>query len=214
MSLSLTMSQSQGCEPTSKRQKVAKVGHKHFLLSNQPCRVPLGQVGFHPDNRGGQGIVPLHTHKIASDICLNGLSTRRSPPVALVVVPEKERAAWQSANRKKEENNPLLPHCSSNEEMVYASFTGTHFVHALKLIAEGDRTFMNGANGTPLRLVYGDKEWAIIQEQGVQAFIFGEGLWHDRAALLQLMADSNIDGEVLPLHNRTVYQVIKGMIIY
>ena len=51
-----------------------------FLLParEQPGRIHLGKIGFAVVNRGGQGILPMHVHSVAQDICTNGTSKRSS----------------------------------------------------------------------------------------------------------------------------------------
>ena len=61
----------------------------------QPGRVPLRKIGFHPRNRGGQDILPMHVHSVALDVCTNGASKRRYNNVFLFVGPEKELGAWR-----------------------------------------------------------------------------------------------------------------------
>ena len=48
-----------------------------FLLTNQPDRVLVQQIGFIQGNRGGQGILPPHVHTIALDVVTSGTSERR-----------------------------------------------------------------------------------------------------------------------------------------
>ena len=80
-----------------------------FLLParEQPGRIHLGKIGFAVVNRGGQGILPMHVHSVAQDICTNGTSKRRYNVVLLVVVPQKELQAWRAANILKSREHPL-----------------------------------------------------------------------------------------------------------
>ena len=67
-----------GYQPPAKNPKtilsVADRAEK-YRKPNQPVRVPLEQIGFHVDNRGGQGICPFHVHNLASNIAERGTST-------------------------------------------------------------------------------------------------------------------------------------------
>ena len=91
---------SSGYQPHSKKAKLlhseADRGEQ-YLLPNQPGRVPLDSIGWHPQNRGGQGIMPLHVHDIAKEICDTGTSKRRYNQVRLVKVPDEAKAPWLEA---------------------------------------------------------------------------------------------------------------------
>ena len=41
---------------------------EQYLCPVQPGRVPLNKISWHPLNRGGQGIMPLHAHEVAKDV--------------------------------------------------------------------------------------------------------------------------------------------------
>ena len=64
------LSKETGDEPQKKKQKTlpaeADRAEKH-LAPNQPGRVQLNRITWHPQNRGGQGILPLHVHNVARD---------------------------------------------------------------------------------------------------------------------------------------------------
>ena len=49
--------------------------------------------------------MPLHVHTIGKSVVVDGTSIRRYGHVWLVVVPEKEKEAWLSANMNKCKNN-------------------------------------------------------------------------------------------------------------
>ena len=91
-------------QPPCKKQK-ALVGEadraKKYQAKVQPGRMLLRRMGFVPFNRGGQGIIPRHTHTIAKDICKNCTSSRRYGAVLIVEVPEGVRAEWLSAQVRK-----------------------------------------------------------------------------------------------------------------
>ena len=94
-----------GLPPTKKAKKAKTIMEEadraqEFLLPSreQPGRVGLGEIGFAIVNRGGQGILPMHVHSVAHDICTNGTSKRRHNVVLLLVVPQKELQAWRAAN--------------------------------------------------------------------------------------------------------------------
>ena len=105
-----------------------------YALANQPGRVHVGKIGFYKRNRGGQGVLPLHTHFIARDICMNTTSKRRYNQVRLVEVPEAAKKAWLALNANKAKMNPLLPEfkAMSHSGPVYATLICTHFISRTK----------------------------------------------------------------------------------
>ena len=157
-------------------------------------RIPLSNIGF-ARLWGGQGIMPPHVHDIAYDVCMNMTSVRRYRTVFLVVVPEKFKVAWRNDHWwSKSLLNPLFPTCT--QDLHYACLTMAHFVGAHKLIAEGNRTFMDRKNGLPLKLMEGDEEGQLIQKQGVRAVVFKEELWYEPTVLMALMREDNANQEI------------------
>ncbi len=73
--------------------------------------------------------------------------------------------------------------------MVYACLK--YFIGANKLIAAGNRTYMNKQNAMPLRLQDDDEEGQLIQTDGVMALIYSENLWDDVAAITARMRETN-----------------------
>ena len=138
-------------EPQKKKQKTLPAEAdraEKYLATNLPGRVPLSQISWHPANRGGQGILPLHVHNVARDTCTNGRGNRRYGQVKLVEVPENVRTSWLSANLIAETTrNPRVANflAMSHTGWVYATLScthlatlsRTHFAIAHKLIFEG-----------------------------------------------------------------------------
>ena len=188
-------------QPPSKKQRFLiserDSAHLQYLSPIQPGRVPLREIGFHEMNRAGQGIVPMHVHALALDICRNGTSARRYGPVMLVEVPDGKKDAWLSANKQKWTCNPLMPRVETTP-LYLACLSDTHFVHAHKLIAEGGRTYMNIKDGTPLNLIEDDIEGNMIREEGVVAIMYEKDLWDDKSALLALVGEANLHGVMNP----------------
>ena len=58
-------------QPTSSRPQVEQFDEipYRFQAREQPRRIHLGEFGTAFFNRGGQGIMPLHVHSVAEDIC-------------------------------------------------------------------------------------------------------------------------------------------------
>ena len=112
----------------------------------------------------------------------------------LVVVPEKELEAWRKENQLKCRQHQLLPKFG-DAKMVYASLKRTHFVAAHALIGHGNRMYLDQQDGPCLQLHAGDVEGNIIQEEGVDAILYGEDLWYDTAAMVALMHEdyANLD---------------------
>ena len=213
------MPKTEGCEPpTTKKQKIylnteAERAQK-FLLPCQPDRVALGKIGWHPRNRGGQCVMPQHTHTVALNIVEKMTSSRRYGVIYLVEVPKAVRADWLQANREKARRNSLLPPVP--DELMYANLRCTHFTQAHKLIQEGHRFYMDNPKSTPLKLHDEDTEGQMIQEKGVKARVYSEDLWYDEAALLALLREDNANAEVTKAESEldsfgTTHQIVTNM---
>ena len=133
-----------GYEPQEKKPRLItadadKAEENH--VASQPMRVMVWRVSWQPMNRGGQGVLPLHVHDVAFDICTYGTSARRYGKVSLVEVPEDVKAEWLAANHRKANMNPLLADFGLMDKTgpLYACLRCTHFVEAQKLIKESGR---------------------------------------------------------------------------
>ena len=188
-----------GSEPTKAKRAKTTMSEadraSDFQLGSQPGRLVMHLLGFLPDNRGGQGILPMHAHSIACEISDKGTSERRYNPVRVVQVPKSHLAAWRLANKRKKRQNPLLAQIG-DDQMEFACLQCTHVVGGMKLIAEGNRTNMNQPGSQVLKLRSDDKEGKMIQKLGFQVIVYGEGLWHDKAALMALMREDNANVDV------------------
>ena len=194
------LSTAAGDEPQKKKQKLllAEADRaEQYQITNQPGRVHLNRISWHHSNRGGQGILPLHVHNVAYDICTKGTSVRRYGHVRLVEVPEDVRQTWLSDNQKKAKLNPLMASVKamSHTGTVYAALRCTHFVEAHKVISESGRTYMDQADGLRLRLKDEDQEGKMIQEKGVLAIVYVAKMWGDSAAILALLREDNLNAE-------------------
>ena len=89
-------SSSSGSQPHKKKPKLlhneADLGEQ-YLSPTQPGRVPLDRIGWRPQNRGGQVIMPMHVQAVAKEISQKGTSKPRCGAVRLVVVPENQKVA-------------------------------------------------------------------------------------------------------------------------
>ena len=201
-SKSSTATTVKGYEPQPKKQKVllAEANRsEQYLLTDQPGRVELHFIGWHQRNRGGQGLLPLHVHDIAENVCTKGTSKRRYGQVRLVEVPDDIRQTWLDANSHKAKRNPWLPEflaMSHNGVSVYACINCSHFVSAQQLIKEGGRRYQDKPEGQKLQLKDDDNEGKLIQRKGVDAIVYSSKLWYDPTALLALMREDNLDAEI------------------
>ena len=119
-------------------------------------RVNLDSCVFHPWNRGMSGIVPLHVHEVAKDIITNGTVKDRYGHVCLVEIPAGKRQWVIDQNKAKQRGERLLPMVHP-DKVKYALLTKTHFVHACKLIGDGNRTLYD-KNQRRIQLLANDKE--------------------------------------------------------
>ena len=156
-----------------------------YKSSTQPGRVSLSQISWHPSNRGGQGILPMHAHVVAKSICDQGTSIRRYNSVRLVEVPEAEKDAWLKGVQRKINLNSQLSRFQaiSHSGRMYATLTCSHFVEAHKLIHEGQRHYMDNKEKQRLQLRDDDEEGQQIQERGVNATVYAPELWGDTSAI-------------------------------
>ena len=110
-------------EPQCKQMKglvVEADRAQRYISKTQPGRVSILKLGFHPQNRGGQGILPRHCHTIAMDICTSCTSSRRYGTVLLVEVPKHVREEWLSAQVRKWKCNFWLARVDT-KEMIFAT---------------------------------------------------------------------------------------------
>ena len=137
-------------------------------------------------------------HRKWPKACQTGTSKRRYGSVRLVEVPEAAKAEWLAAIRTKGAMNPLLAQqpAISHTGPLYATLTCTHFVEAHKIIAEGHRHYRDQPEQLKLDLNHDDQEGSIIQQQGVNAIVYSEGLWNDIAAITAIMREDNLDAEI------------------
>ena len=170
-------------DPVDRAQKYRKVGL---------VRLKIDQLGFHEWNRGGAGVIPYHVHEVAHDCLTNKVALYRYDHVDIVKVPLPVLAHWRAANKTKCLQNTLMPGFAPN--IAYACLTKTHFVHALRLGAEGGRTLYNAGK---IALNFPDSpELSAIREDGVLCSIYSEDLWADDSALKALMLGDNLNAAV------------------
>ena len=165
--------------------------HKHRKIGN--LRIPVDQLGFLPDNRGGMGILPYHVHEVAWDCLANKTKLSRYQQVDVVKLPHGKLQEVLEANRNKCEASTLMPPFSP--AIQYACLTKTHFVHAHKLGRDGTRTLFHEGK-VRIRWQLADEEAAVINEQGVLCAVYDSALLDDVDALRSVMGDDNLNASV------------------
>jgi hypothetical protein len=156
-------------------------------------RLDTRKLGLLLNNRGGLGISPKHVHEVARSMLKDGVRLNRYICVDVVPVPSCALEGWRLANKQKCESSALMPNFSA--EMSHACLTRTHFTHAQKLNADGNRTLFN-ANDTQIIFNLSLKEAKDIAEHGVLCQVYDAALWDDTAALQALMESDNQDADV------------------
>ena len=169
-----------------------------YLLKKHPERVPLDNIKWHPSNRGHSGIMPMHVHEIAEEIVTKGTSLRRYGSVKLVEVPETEQNQWLKQIKGKTNVNTSLPSMVrfSPTGPYYANLDHSHFCAAQSLIAEGGRRLYDREDGMRLELKEDDEEGIAIQKMGVRVTVYSKELWNDKAALLAIMREDNLNASI------------------
>ena len=171
-------------------------------------RIPIDLLGFHPLNRGGQGLNTRHVHNIAASCIHNRFSQQRYNVVNVVKVPHSEQEKFHKQNAQKCESDEFMPRYSPS--MAYALLTGHHLVHSLKLDQDGGRFLYNIQDGEKIR--YKGSEIDNIRKHGVLAQEFDEKLYFDQEACLRFMSDDNLDAKVMmPQDEMTMYGTICRM---
>ena len=165
------------------------------LREEELVRMQLKKIGFHPSNRGGIGIAPVHVHEVAWGMLPPGkFKIERYKQMDVVKVPSKHLAEWRKINHDKCHSNALMPKFSP--EMTVAALTKTHFSHAAKLFQDGNRSVFN-ENTKALKLQVGDKEGhKILEEEGIVCCVYNEQLWDDPEALQAVMDQENENADI------------------
>ena len=156
-------------------------------------RIPIDQLGFHPLNRGGQGLNTRHIHSIAASCLRERFSQTRYNVVNVVRVPHSEQEKFHKMNAEKCESDEFMP--KNSPTMVYALLTGHHLVHSLKLDQDGGRFLFNIQDGEKIR--FKGTEIDNIRQHGVLAQEFDEKLYFGQEACLRFMSDDNLDAKVM-----------------
>lgn len=157
-------------------------------------RLDIDMLGFHPDNRGGMGVMPPHIHAVAQDCIKNAVSQKRYNVVEVVKVPHEILPWFREASALKCKTDPLMPKFA--EKMEYIILTRTHFVHSLKLEKDGDRTLHNKRAGS--KIAFPGVEAAQINKFGAKVSEYDPKLLSDPEACKRLMSEHNVTQSALP----------------
>ena len=157
-------------------------------------RILVHQLGFHEGNRGGLGIAPTHVHEIAEDGCSNGIKLSRYQHVDVVRMSGENLQRTREANRLRCAADPLMPAFSPNIEFI--CLTKTHFAHALKLDQQGGRSLYNQGKVPIIFPEHLSAEILEIRNLGVLCTVYDESILEDKAALLAVMGDDNLNANV------------------
>ena len=163
------------------------------LRKHGKLRIPLDQIGFLPENRGGVGIIPNHVHEVAWDICGNGTKIARYVQVEVVEIPAHRLADVLARNKQMCEGSKLMPQFSPN--MKFGTLGKSHFLHAQKLGKEGGH-FVMGEGKLRIRWQEGDSEGHEIMEKGPICVVYDAKLLDDHEALSSIMSDDNLNATI------------------
>ena len=81
----------------------------HKFRKRCHLRIPLDQLGFSMQNRGGMGVSPHHIHEIAWDCLWNYTSVSLYQEVHVVKMPDCKLAEFRDNNSEKCNGSKLMP---------------------------------------------------------------------------------------------------------
>ena len=164
--------------------KFRKIGH---------FRIPLDQLGFLNQNRGGMGLSPHHVHEVACDCLANKTKVSRYREVEVVELAGGNMKDILEANKQKCEGSTLMP--AFSPAIQFGCLTKTHFVHAQKLGKDGRHTLFDEGK-VRIRWPENDEEGQLISQQGPLCVVFDSALLEDPEALSSVMSDDNLNASV------------------
>ena len=156
-------------------------------------RIKLDLLWFLPSNRGGLGVMPLHTHEVARDILLHKVSLKRYQNVEVVKLTPAMQAIVLKANQRLCDSNPLLPTCGKN--IQFGILTKTHFTFATKLALDGGRTLFDDGH-MAIKFQTGDEEGQFILQDGPLCVVYEADLLEDAEAMGAVMTEDNLNADV------------------
>ena len=159
-------------------------------------RKHLSMLGFHPYNRGGMGISSHHAHECGWDCMDSRVRLQRYGHAKVVEVPNDCMEEFRRTNKNKCRGDPFMP--AFSEDMCLALLTKTHFVHGLKLAADGHHYLFNDTSekaggGRKISLKADDAEGQLTLREGVICVVYGAELWRDSEAMTALMSEDNMN---------------------
>ena len=152
-------------------------------------RIPLEDLGFLEENRGGTGMSGFHAMEVAHDAMENGVYLERYNYVAVVRIPTDRLDDFRRINEKKCETDPMMPAFSAT--MRYGILMKTHWTHACKLAKSGRLLF-----NTAPKIIFRGKEWDEIREKGVLCLEYDASLLDDKEALACVMSQDNLNAAI------------------
>ena len=156
-------------------------------------RVPVDQMGFLKNNRGGMGISPLHVHEICEDRMKNGTRPARYVAVKVVKLEGKWLEETLRVNEEKCNGDRMMPKFSN--KIRYGLIKLTHFAHSEKLFQQGG-SFLYDKGETKIRLRDDDVEGKLMADFGPNTIIYSAGLLEDLPALEALMREDNENANI------------------
>ena len=167
----------------------------HKMRVSGDVRIGLDQIGFWNINRGGMGLASHHLHEVTNSCCAHGIQLMRYQHVPIVEIPQEHLEEVRRYNRERCEEDPLMPKFS--EHIKYVCVGKTHFVHALKLLKDGNRFLYNQQDvQSSIRLKPSDAEGKLTQSEGPVCAIFRPDLFKDREAMTALTSQDNLNASV------------------
>ena len=167
----------------------------HKMRVPGDVRIKLEQIGFWNKNRGGMGLASQHLHEVAHSCCAQGVSLQRYQYVPVVEIPQEHLEEVREYNRRRCQTDPLMPKYS--EDIKYVCAGKTHFLHALKLLKDGNRYLYNNQGPqSSLRLKPCDAEGMLTQTEGPLCAVFRADAFRDSDAMTALASEDNLNASV------------------
>ena len=160
---------------------------EHVKDNGNVFRMSLSNLAFYPLNRGGRGVDPGHAHDVCHDGVQNTVKQFRYKHIHVAEIPHDLKGWILNANQKLCNTNKLMPAFSPT--ITHVCLTGTHLVHAGKLVQDGNRTYMNSDH---VKLIWTGDEADMIRERGILVKEYKSGILRNEAVLSQFMWSDDI----------------------
>ena len=110
--------------------------------------LPVDNIGVHPDNREGYGLVPIDVHDLLDRIANDGWSFSAVDTMAVEVPPGELGDKWRAFNEQLAKE-PLLPNIQTSF-MTHVTARGSHTTSAVRCLKhppKGVHAKLTGENG-------------------------------------------------------------------